>query len=471
MLALIMYALMLRSFSDGFMHYVEKTESQKLIPFINAITLIYEEQGHWDWAKTQQHQWRFLVDKHIREMAPSLHNPARQPPPHTLHPRDHNRPHQRPPPPRDRQNHKPQGNRFLVVDTHIYLKDKLNQLIIGNPKQINTVHWIPMTKAGETLGYIGYAKKNILSNQLDTLFVEEQQRNFLLIALSLIFLSALIALPAASLFLRPLNRVSKMLAKIAKGDYTKRLKIISRDEIGDLGKDLNSLTITLEKNLHARQQWVADISHELRTPVAILKGEIEAMQDGIRRVTDTTLSSLQHEIERLTRLINDLHELTLADIGALSYQKEVLNFCDLLQDRVDTQKNNLHQRAIRVTVNCSNPKVKMIGDAKRLEQLIDNLLQNTIRYTDKSGFLNISLVKKTKGCTLIWEDSSPGVSDVDLVKLTDPLYRAEQSRNRNTGGSGLGLAICKKIVEAHQGVISITHSTLGGIAIKITFPN
>ena len=301
--------------------------------------------------------------------------------------------------------------------------------------------------------------------------MQEQQRNFLLIALSLIFLSVLIALPAASLFLRPLNRVSQMLTQIAKGRYTKRLKIINRDEIGDLSKDLNSLAMTLEKNLHARQQWVADISHELRTPVAILKGEIEALQDGVRSVTETTLSSLQHEIDRLTHLINDLHELTLADIGALNYQKQTLNLYELLKERVDTQKNNLQQGVIKAIINCPNPNVNIMGDVQRLGQLIDNLLQNTLRYTDKSGVLNISLVKNNRVCTLIWEDSSPGVNDQDLARLTDSLYRAEHSRNRNTGGSGLGLTLCKKIVEAHQGIISMEHSTLGGIAITITFPN
>jgi len=450
-LALIMYVLTLHSFSDGFIHYLEKTESQKLTPFIKELALIYDERGDWGWTKIQHNKWRSLIDKQRHRL------------PIALHPSEYERlsinPIQK------MQSHE-QENKLLVINSHIYLKDKLNKLIIGNPNEVNAVHWIPITNVDEIVGYIGYVKKNILSNQLDTLFVQEQQKNFLLIALSLILLSAMFALPAASLFLRPLNRVSTMLRQIAKGDFTKRLKIKSRDEIGDLSKDLNSLAITLEKN----PQWVADISHELRTPVAILKGEIEAIQDGVRSLTKTTLSSLHYEIERLTRIINDLHQLTLADIGELSYQKETLDFYSLLQERIDLQKGEIQRAVIKVTIYCPKSPVTLIGDAKRLEQLIDNLLQNSMRYTNNGGVLNISLMRKNKVYIFTWEDSSPGVSDSDLEKLTEPLYRAEQSRNRDTGGSGLGLAICKKIVEAHRGIISVEHSVFGGVAIKITFP-
>ena len=447
-----MYAFTLRSFSDGFKNYVEKTESQKLMPFVNALSSIYFEQGDWEWINTEGLKWHSLIEKYIDEINPdhaqvygrvSLQDSL------------------------DGEWHRIQLN----IDSHIYLKDKLNQLIIGNPTEINAVHWIPIKKTNEILGYLGYIKENTPSNRLETLFLEEQQRNFLLIALSLIFISAVVALPAAILFLRPLNRVRKMLAEIAKGYFTKRLPVIRHDEIGDLSKDLNSLAITLEKKLQTRQQWVADISHELRTPVSILKGEIDAIQDGIRVVTETTLTSFQHEIERLTILINDLQDLALSDIGALSFKKQALDFYALLQERLDTQENNLQQRSFKVTINCPNSPINIIGDAKRLEQLIDNLLQNSIRYTDDLGLLTISLTEDINSTTLLWEDSSPGVDDQDLAKLIEPLYRAEPSRNRNMGGSGLGLAICKNIVEAHQGTFSVEHSELGGIAIRIILSN
>ncbi len=446
-----MYVLTLRSFSNGFRNYVEKTESQKLMPFVNALSVIYAEEDDWEWINAESFKWHSLIEKYIDEINP-----------------DHAQVYEAVSIQGSLDGE--QSRTLLNIDSHLYLKDKLNQLIIGNPEEINAVHWILIKKTDEILGYLGYIKGHSPSNRLETLFLEEQQRNFLLIALSLMFLSAIVALPAASLFLRPLNRVRKMLAQIAKGYFSKRLPI-SRDEIGDLSKDLNSLAITLEKKLQTRQQWVADISHELRTPVSILKGEVDAIQDGIRSVTETTLTSFQHEIERLTILVNDLQDLALSDIGALSYQKEALDFHALLKEKLDTQKNNLHQQGFKVTINCPNSPVTIIGDAKRLEQLIDNLLQNSIRYTDNQGLLTIWLIQDNKGMTLVWEDSSPGVNDYDLAKLTEPLYRAEPSRNRNMGGSGLGLAICKNIVEAHQGVFSVEHSELGGIAIRIIFSN
>ena len=456
-LALVMYVLTLRSFSDGFNHYVENLENQKLKPFISALIPLYNAQGNWEWVHSQHDKWRFLINKHIQNLPRRPNNPE-----HHRRPRHDRPPPRRPPPPN-------RNNNLLVINSRLYLKDQENQLVIGNSQKIDSVHWISIVNNDEILGYVGYIKTNTLKTQLDQLFIQEQQRNFLFIALLLIFLSTLFALPAASLFLRPLNRVNKMLKQLTKGNFNQQLTIRSQDEIGDLSKDLNALAITLEKNRQARQQWIADISHELRTPVAILKGEIEAMQDGIRAVTNDALLSLQHEIERLSRLINDLHELTLTDIGALSYHKEKFDFCEVLRERIDAQKNNLQKSQLNVNVCCPHPPIELIGDVKRLEQLIDNLLQNTLRYTDKQGCLKVSLTRQDEKYMFIWEDSSPGVSDQDLEKLTEPLYRAEQSRSRHTGGSGLGLAICQKIVEAHHGTMTIEHSILGGITIIITF--
>src|SRR5690606_33000223 len=216
------------------------------------------------------------------------------------------------------------------------------------------------------------------------------------------------------------------------------------------------------------------ISHELRTPLAILQGELESMQDGIRPLDRDAIDSLHHEILHLSTLVKDLHELSLSDLGALVYAKERVNVTEILEQAVDMQQQLANRHGITVTLDIKAQQdddiIEVLGDPNRLQQLFDNLLTNSFRYTDPGGELRISLREDHNHVVIEWYDSAPGVNDSDLGQLFERLYRVETSRNRAKGGSGLGLAICQNIVVAHEGTIAASHSPLGGLKLTIVFP-
>jgi two-component system sensor histidine kinase BaeS len=289
-----------------------------------------------------------------------------------------------------------------------------------------------------------------------------------------VVISTLIAVPASSYMVRPIRHLVDGTRALTAGDYSSRIVVRSSDELAQLSADFNTLANTLEQNQKARQQWIADISHELRTPLAILQGELESVQDGIRPLDPTSLDSWHQEVVHLNTLVNDLHELSMSDNGALVYKKEKVDIKSLLEQTLSLHHILIDQNDITLSLKVhalrNKPHINIFGDPKRLKQLFDNLLQNTCRYTDKGGQLKIDLKEYSNKVVITWVDSKPGVSATDLEKLFDRLYRVDSSRNREKGGSGLGLAICKNIVEAHEGEIRAEHAKLGGLKLSIELP-
>lgn len=206
-----------------------------------------------------------------------------------------------------------------------------------------------------------------------------------------------------------------------------------------------------------RRDYMADVSHELRTPLAVLQGELEALQDGIRQSTPETLASLLAEVQTLTKLVSDLHQLSLSDRGSLSYRKEPCNLSDVISRSLGVFRHRLQEKNLRVSV--SLPETLMVfGDDARLGQLFHNLLENSLRYTDSGGEIVVTAQQDDKQIRVDWSDSAPGLNDGQFTQIFERFYRSESSRNRASGGSGLGLAICDKITEAHHGQISASAS-------------
>jgi two-component system sensor histidine kinase BaeS len=243
------------------------------------------------------------------------------------------------------------------------------------------------------------------------------------------------------------------------------------DELGQLARDFNSLALALEKNEQARRQWVADISHELRTPLTVLRGEIEALQDGVRQPNPQAIGSLHGEVLRLGRLVDDLYQLALSDLGALTYRKTEAHLDELLDQAIEPLKEEFSRKGIALQVDRpAGSHLTLLADPERLHQLFGNLLENSLKYTDAGGRLDIRLETTADEAVIHFSDSAPGVTGPELDKLFDRLYRVENSRNRHTGGAGLGLSICRNIVEAHEGTIIARPSPLGGVWITVRLP-
>jgi two-component system sensor histidine kinase BaeS len=212
------------------------------------------------------------------------------------------------------------------------------------------------------------------------------------------------------------------------------------------------------------------VSHELRTPLSVLRGELEAIEDGVRTLDQSSMKSLQGEVGMLSKLVDDLYELSLADVGALTYRKSECDLNDLLHSCVAMFQERCNARHLRLELELPTAPPRVEADPKRLQQLFGNLLENAVRYTDEGGVLRIRASSDGDDVRIDFLDSGPGVDADQLPRLFERFYRGETSRNRASGGAGLGLAICHSIALAHGGSLSADHSPLGGLWLTLRLP-
>ncbi|MGQ7847610.1 ATP-binding protein [Granulosicoccus sp. 3-233] len=475
LLIALMYAINSWSFNRGFLGYINSVEVARIEPIVDDLAANYVEHGGWEWIAASRSRWGAIIDQHLGLPANRRGRPGPGPKPDfpLEHPPASGE--GRPaavgkPPPRDKPERGP-GN--LTLDPRLLLANADNVVLygfMGADIDSSETTWLPISVDEHVVGYLGYRLLQQPAGQLDQVFADQQRRGFGYAALAMIALSALLAAALSARIVGPILHIRNSVRRIRKGKYDQHIDMTRRDEIGDLARDINRLAAALDKNLSARQQWLAEISHELRTPVAILQGELEAMLDGVMPIDEPAIRSLHDESLRLSRLINDLHKLTLSDIGALDYRFEVLDLVELIGERCRLAQPLASARSLIISTDFSTQNAFMKADCERMAQLADNLLQNSIRHTDPEGTIIVSIAIIDQSISLCCKDSSPGVTTQQLPHLFEALYRTDASRNRDTGGAGLGLAIVSRIVEAHEGSVEASHSELGGLAITIRFP-
>ncbi len=336
---------------------------------------------------------------------------------------------------------------------------------------------LPIKLNGKIVGQIGYHPLKELIEQTD---IEFAQNQFKLLSLGAIFVTVLTLLllwPMANHLLAPIRQLTEAMRDLTSGNFQHRLRVNRKDEFGELQRDVNHLAKTLEASQQSRNQWIADISHELRTPLTVLNGSIEAMRDGIRPMNAAALDSLHQEVALLQRLIEDLYQLSLSDLGALQYSMQSLDISSLIRKTAAQFEDKARQKGLNLQITKFENRARIQGDSERLQQMLNNLLQNAIDYTDaeqadgSQGTIQLSLSKQTDSWMLCIEDSSPAVTEQELEHLKERFFRAEASRNRRTGGTGLGLAMVSQVVDAHEGRFNIELSALGGLKVTIELPH
>ncbi len=484
-----MFLFMQWSFDRGFLNYVNTQELEQLDELAERLTVSYGEHDNWRFLMDNNTLWGQLQRNSALPSQSEWRNRP-PPPPHwneagtgeppfrpetdpneTLFRHQSNRdlfqPERFPPPPPP-----PEPGNQRGVAPRIVLFDAEKKKIIGGPYDMkDNLSLHPFTYQGEVIGYLGLIPAKELSDAGDLLFVEQQTESIALVALIMMVLSLLLSFPITNHLLRPIKALTEGTRKLISGQFKNRIPITSKDELGQLSYDFNSLAMTLEENERSRQQWVADISHELRTPLAVLRGEIEALQDGVRQSGPKALESLHGETMRLERLVNDLYELSMSDIGALNYKKVKVDPVGVLEETLELFGQRFTQKGLTLTTQLQkNLSFSLLADPDRLQQLFTNLLENCMRYTDSPGQIDIQLEHNRSAMIFHFQDSAPGVPSPSLKKLFDRLYRVAGSRSHAQKGGGLGMAICKNIVEAHQGRIAASHSKLGGLWVRIELP-
>ncbi|MFW8592341.1 ATP-binding protein [Glaciecola sp. 2405UD65-10] len=322
---------------------------------------------------------------------------------------------------------------------------------------------------GQDLVVLKSWNKDKFGSSMGSEFSRQQLLTSLWIGLACLLLASVLSFYWSKALLNPIKSVIEGIKRLSLGQYNVEIEHSRKDEFGALINDVNALAAILEQTKSAKSRWFADISHELRTPLSVLLGEIEAMQMGIRPLNQDNLQSLQQEALLLKRLIEDLYQLSLSDLGALRYEFVQFDVSLLAHRQCESMLQSAAAAGIDFTWEISD-ELMLLGDENRIAQLLNNLLRNSMKYTDAQGQSRFSLQADQKHIILRLEDSLPSVSEQDCKLLFEPLYRTEKSRTRDKGGAGLGLAICQNIVQAHKGSIHARPSQLGGLQICVLLP-
>jgi two-component system sensor histidine kinase BaeS len=361
----------------------------------------------------------------------------------------------------------------ITIDWRVMLIDASQQVLIPYPgaeaDELALAVKLPVRVDNRVVGYLGYIPRLRLVRSLESITSAQQSRRFGVIALGMLAAVLLNAALISHWLSRRLRVLGQGATALARGDYAMRLPARGHDEIARLAGDINHLAQALEAAQRGRQQWIADIAHELRTPLTSLRAEIEAVQDGVRPLSQSSMASIGQEVQQLARLVEDLRLLSLSDLGALTYHKEPVQLAEVVMDALAAARGRIDERKLQVATALDDSAF-VDADADRLAQVFGNLLQNTLRYSESPAQLRIAVTLDGGEARVDWDDSPPGVSDEDLPRLTERLYRVDASRARASGGSGLGLAIVKAIVDAHNGRMQAARSPLGGLRWSIWLP-
>ncbi len=352
---------------------------------------------------------------------------------------------------------------------------------------------VPIQVSGQTVGYLmaeggmGYnrASETFLLNRLSTAALTAG-----LIAAGL---ALLLGLFLAYQLMRPVREMTRAARSLGEGDLSQRVKVSGNDELAILGRTFNHMAISLQRAEESRRSLTADIAHELRTPLAVQRAHLEALQDGIYPLTTDNLTPIVEQNLLLTRLVDDLRTLALADAGQLTLERTDTDVQALLQRVVERFQPHALARQVELKLvegktitdgrqrtttpppaaDASRPDAgrwTLHADAQRIEQILGNLLSNALRHTPEGGQIEVLGAALENGIQISIRDSGPGIPQDALPHVFERFYRADRSRSRAEGGSGLGLAIARHLAEAHGGTLVAANHLQGGAIFTLTLP-
>ncbi|MEM9617991.1 MAG: ATP-binding protein [Pseudomonadota bacterium] len=302
-------------------------------------------------------------------------------------------------------------------------------------------------------------------------FLEAQYRTGGLFIVLLLLLSLIPAWFAARNADRIVRGVKEATDDIVRGSYRKRAPDSSIKEVSEITSNINLLTEELQRLADLRRKWLAETSHELRTPLAAMTAEVDALAEGVRSYSHDAIVSLKEEASNLGRLVNDLHFLAVADLSAPSYNFTNLDPVALCRNIVDRFKARADNAGLTLEFEAETTKPLTVNwDKGRIEQVLSNILTNSLRYTEAPGKILVFMRETSSSVMLTFEDTPPGVGPEDLKQLFEPLFRVDATRDRATGGTGLGLSVAQTIVRMHHGSITASASDLGGLRLTVTLP-
>lgn len=451
----VMALLVALSMRDGFARYLLRGELTRFDDLVQELVLQHQDGvAGWPMFSDDPRVWADFV----RDNFPPL---GAGPPPTGTRPSG-------PPPPGG-----PGGDALMIGD-RMALLGPSGDRIAGATNRSNLFEQRAICAddacvGNSLLGYIGLNAPVFSDSAGDSFFLRRQYMSLALSALIAILISAVAAFVVARHILTPIRQLELGAKQMASGDYTTRIVQDRKDELGQLIGHYNGLAATLEKTAKAEREWLSNTSHELQTPLATLRAQIEAVQDGIRLPNALTLTAMHAAVLRLSRLVQDIKILSYSREGELTTAFQRVDLSDIVGEAAAFAEAQLAAKSLTVRLDVPDA-LHVACDPVRIAQVVDNLLQNAIRYTDAPGQIRIRVQDAGPTVHLIVDDSPPAPLNDDIPRIFERFFRAETSRSRVFGGSGLGLSVCRAIIEAHGGTITAALSDMGGLCMTVSLP-
>jgi signal transduction histidine kinase len=314
------------------------------------------------------------------------------------------------------------------------------------------------------------AGNQVVSAEAHRLFLAAIHRDVIWGTIATLALTLLFTYLLTKWVLRPLFQITAITRKVADGDYSARVNVVSRYEVGQLAAAFNDMSEKLASVEQLRKNMVADIAHELRTPLTNLRGYLEGLSDAVITPTRETFSMLEQEVLRLVHLVEDLQQLARADAARSFLECRELSLHDLLGQIMDLYRPNFQEKEIDVQWRLEPGSDTVNVDRDKLLQAIRNLIDNAWKYTPQRGTVTISTSRSADGIKTVVANSGASISASDIPFLFERFFRADRSRSRDAGGAGIGLAIVKELIEAHGGKVG-AESDASGTRVWFMLPH
>ena len=307
--------------------------------------------------------------------------------------------------------------------------------------------------------------------QAEQTFLQDSQRSLGIAAFVAIAVAVALGIIVSILVTRPMRELAVSARKVAAGDLAQRVKHRSDDEVGEVSTAFNTMAEQLEMKEKSRKQLLADVAHELRNPLSVVQGNLEAWLDGVIAPTPEQIAPVYDETVLLNRLITDLRELSLAEAGQLKLYLEETDLAGLINAEVAVFQARCQEKDVSLHADLAEdlPQVKI--DSGRIRQVLHNLLENALRFSQPGGVIKVGVAMgKDKSVLVSVSDTGSGIDPDDLPKVFDHFYKADKARQRSYGGAGIGLALVRKYVELHGGRVWAESEAGSGSTFSFTLP-
>lgn len=327
----------------------------------------------------------------------------------------------------------------------------------------------PVIIDGEQVGTVILARGAPALTAAGTAFLERINFMLIIAALGATVAALLLGALLARTLTQPLRELTTATHAVAHGNLGQAVQVRSQDELGQLAAAFNQMSADLARSQERRQQMTADIAHDLRTPVSIIQGHAEALQDGVLPANEETFALIHDEALRLNRMVEALRTLSRAEAGELELLKRPVLVGRWLQGVVEAHRPRAVQRDVHLETQIDDSGTVLI-DTDRMTQVLNNLLDNALRHTPAGGTITVGARRHGANVEIYVQDSGPGIAEEDLPRLFQRFYRGDKARQRHEGGSGLGLAIARSIMEMHGGQIWAANAPGGGAIFTMSLP-